>query len=508
MQRPGLRRQASATLLVLLIAALGCREGEGSREQSSAFRVRALDSLVLPTPQPAERPRNLLLVSLDTLRADHVSAYGHPRPTTPHLDRLAARGILFENAYSHAPHTAPSHMSLFTSLYPGEHGVRNFEDGGGVRLDERVPTLAQLLQRAGYRTRAVVSGGNVAASLGFDRGFARYDERPSAARWVFDAALDTLRELAAHDAPFFLFVHTYEIHDPYVAPAAFRKLFTDPDYRGSVTGSPEELARRAPGGDYASRHRAFWQAVDRQSPADLRQLVALYDAGIRVADHHLGRLLRELAALGLEEETAVVVLSDHGEEFGEHGGFIHQQVYDEVLRVPLVLRLPGSDAPPGRRVSARVRLIDVLPTVLGYLGVPAPAHLRGESLLPLVEQPVREDRPVFAQHPGAATSALILGSWKAVARPPSLLLRGRVFGSLGLHLAQAARRGELFDLARDRAERVDRAEHAPQRLRAMLDRIDEATRALERSRESLDGDRARADAETRRRLEALGYVDS
>jgi arylsulfatase A-like enzyme len=498
------RRVAAAFAGSFLLSQSACREDVDPLPWVDSS-IRAAQ-LAAPAPgRSATNPRNVVLVSLDTLRADHVSAYGYERPTSPNLDRLAAEGILFEQAFSHAPHTAQSHMSLFTSLYPGEHGVHNFQDGPPVRLDDEIPTLAELLQSSGYRTRGVVSGGNISGSLGFDRGFDRYDELNRHPR-LFPAALEALRELAATEGPFFLFVHTYQAHDPYVPPPEFAGLFSDPSYDGSLIGTQDELARLSDG-EYEGQHRAFWDSFDRERPGDLRQLVAQYDAVIRATDGGLGALLAELEALGLEAETAVVVLSDHGEEFAEHGGFVHHQLYQEVLHVPLVLRFPGLAS--GVRVQRRVRLIDVLPTITDYLGIEAPDHTQGESMLPLISDPVSDgasERPLFAQLPSAEMSALYVGNWKALARPPHVGRRSFEIGRWAFHIERTTNRSKLFDLKTDAGEVGDQSEQNPARMGEMLTRIEALERSFDEARGELKNSPVLLEEDTRAQLEALGYL--
>jgi len=176
--------------------------------------------------KPVEPPRpNLVLVSIDTLRADHLTAYGYERSTSPEISRLARQGILFERAFSQSPKTATSHMSLFTGLYPPAHRVANWGERRVRRLSDDVPTLATLLVRAGYRTEAYTNGGNVSARLGFGQGFDSYQE-DRGAESVFDSAQRALDRFVQEAdggarAPFFLFLHTFQVHDPYVPPAEF-----------------------------------------------------------------------------------------------------------------------------------------------------------------------------------------------------------------------------------------------------------------------------------------------
>lgn len=308
---------------------------------------------------------SLVLVSLDTVRADHLSLYGYGRPTTPRLEGFAREAHVFTRAYSSSSWTLPSTATLLTGLLPGQHGAVTVH----TRLGPDVPTVAERLRAAGYRTAAVTDGGFAGFGWGFDRGFQRYDVTPGAA-WhaaakdaagIFGSAADWVRR-NRHE-PFFLFVHTYEAHQPYLNREGFADPFLRPGERGKdwrVRANPRE---EPPG------------------PDGLRRMVALYDGEIARADRYLGELLDVLDE-ELGGRVAVVVTSDHGEEFLEHGDLEHGfgKVFDPNVRVPLVVKAPG--ATPGRRVEVAVSGIDVAPTLLELAGL-LHDDLPGRSLLSL-----------------------------------------------------------------------------------------------------------------------------
>ena len=283
-------------------------------------------------------PPNILLVTLDTTRADHLGAYGDRRAQTPTLDRLAAEGVLFERAITAAPLTLPAHVSLLTGLYPFSHGVRN---NGTSMPGDAVATLATVLHDAGYRTAAFVSAFVLDHRYGLARGFDRYDDRFELERRgpQTAAALDAwLTETATDRRPFFVWLHLFDPHDPYDPPAPFRDAF-----------------------------------VGR-----------LYDGEIALDDAVLGTVLTRLTQLRLESSTLVAIAGDHGESLGEHGEATHGLfVYESAVRVPMILWSPGR-LPAGRRVPALVRSIDLAPTVLSVMGVPGLAAAQGRSLLPLI----------------------------------------------------------------------------------------------------------------------------
>lgn len=445
----------------LLFAAAGAAAGAGAEEPG------------------ALRGRSVVLVSIDTLRADHLGAYGYPRATSPKLDALARESLLFERAYAQAPATAPSHMTLLTGVLPSVHRVISWHSGIERTLSDSLPTLATLLQRAGYRTGAHTGGGNVDAAFGFDQGFDSF----SAVPWGdLELAGRTLAELArsAHGKPLFFFAHTYEVHGPYVPPLAYARLFVDPRYAGKIVSSREELVRRAGTDAWDRLHAPFWAPVDRRDPADVRQLVDLYDAGIRRIDDQLERFLDSMRSVGLDRSAILIVTSDHGEEFMEHGGLQHgTRLYEEALHVPLVVRLPGGASP--QRRGEVVRLLDVAPTLLRWLGLPVPEHMQGEVLL---RDRAGASRPVYAEEIAAGLQSLRIGDHKYIRH--------------GEHEA-------LYDLAQDPGEHDSRlTPGARYAWRARTSRILEAN--LQVAARFEPGARPELDPETLRQLRALGYV--
>jgi len=280
---------------------------------------------------------NVVVISIDTLRADHVGAYGYPRPTTPRLDRFASRAVVFERAISQSAWTRPAHASMFTGLYPVEHGIVTVHPPR--RLSPEIPTLATVLSQAGYRTAAFVGGGNLSAEFGFDSGFETYrspgrrfsETVPGALAWIDK---DTTR-------PFFLFVHGLDAHRPYRADTADRLAL----------------------GLSAEPGRNFAQACHGRPDASVQPLIDQYDAAIHRADRFLGLLLDALDSDRLRDRTLVIVISDHGEEFREHGGCFHiRSLHREVVEVPLMMRLPG--VPPRRVPGVVPASVALAPTVL------------------------------------------------------------------------------------------------------------------------------------------------
>ena len=413
------------------------------------------------------RAKGVVLISIDTLRRDHVSAYGYPRPTTPRLDALARQGVLCEDAVSTSSWTLPAHLSMLTSVDPGAHGGLDADHG----FNRRVPTLASLLRDQGYATRAVTSHIYVAPAYGFDEGFERFD-------FVEDRRADDVAGRATllldqvGDRPFFLFLHFYDPHAHYSPPPATRVLFPS-RYAGPLQGLLTHFHRRTSA---------------RMPPDYLEHLRSLYDGEIRFVDDQIGRVLDHIRARGLERSTLVLVTSDHGEEFLDHGSWTHgRTLYEEIVRIPLIVHGPGV-AP--RREAGQASLLDVAPTILAWAGLPRPSHAQGRSLL----QPVGE-REAFGDK----------GHAKGGAR--KLFLRGgqgRVKLILSLDPEQDRIRGEeWYDLRADPAERRS-SPPAPELAETIRQR------ALARWRETRGrgaaGPGVRLTPEQIEQLKALGYL--
>ena len=323
-------------------------------------------------PQPT---RGFILISIDTLRADHLGAYGYSRDTSPFLDSLAARGTLFERAIVQYPSTLTSHMSIFTGLYPQEHAVLP----PSRVLAGEIQTLPEMFQRQGFRTAGHTEGGFMAGGYGFARGFDEFTDTAYGSdtdvERTFGRGVEFLRSLEAKE-PFFLFLHTYAVHDPYDPPESYRSLFWTGD-APQVSDSRGEFLRRVNQGE---------QEVSQQT---LRYYEAQYDATIRYVDDVLRGFVDELKSLGLLAETTLIITSDHGEEFGEHGKVAHTQVYPECLVVPLLIVHPGQVV--GSRIPELVETVDFAPTLLELAGIEASEGISGKSLVGLIRGEERRD---------------------------------------------------------------------------------------------------------------------
>ncbi len=417
----------------------------------------------------------VVLISIDTFRRDHSSLYGYPRRTTPGLEALGREALVFEDAVSTSSWTLPAHASLLTSTVPSVHGATSSKVG----LSPEWPGLPRVLEDAGYFTQAMVTHVYLSKEYGFGEGFDRHRYFPETrAGELTDQAIRFLE--ARGDSDFFLFLHYYDPHWHYDPPAPYDRAF-DPAYQGKATGIWWDFKELGP---------------DSIDPRDLHHIRALYDGEILYTDRQLERLFQEMKRLGIFENALVVVTSDHGEEFLDHGQWEHQKtLYEEQLRIPLIVKLPnGKEGPAGAtgRVSGQVSLVDVAPTVLDALGVPAPPSFEGRSLL----APRGSDAP--ETEAWAETEHTIDGSRKIALR------RGASGKKSIFTLTEGALRIELFDLGRDPGE-MERLEDS--RSREGLERrlaeylAESAARRGGKTRPEVD-----LDPEDLERLRSLGYL--
>ena len=426
-------------------------------------------------------PKLAILISIDTLRADHLGCYGYDRPTSPNLDAFARDAVVFENARSTAPWTLPAHGALLTGRYPSRLGLSS----AASLLPPEVPTLAELLRDGGWRTAAFVNSRFLSERHGFDRGFDHFEYLPETYHQIGAAAslLESAAELIEmpRDRPLFVFLHIYDVHSDYRARHVYQHERVDA-YDGRAAGlTPQLLAVR--NGELAL------------PPADLAHLVDLYDAQIREIDANLGAFFERLREHGSFEDSLIALVSDHGDEFLEHGGVLHgRSHYREILHVPLVVRQTGW--PRGRRVSTPVSTVDVTPTVLSALGVPLPESLEGWDLSPLAlavgspdVSPGGEERILFSEAPQGAGRR---GASRSARQ-----------GRYTLHLDEAGGTHRLYDLESDPGEEVDVSRREPERsarMLAALDRFADEARAHSELRELT--------SEERDALRRLGYLSS
>lgn len=443
------------------------RQGRHSRILLGSLLFVGLASAgVTGCARPERLAENVILISIDTLRPDHLGCYGYERPTSPNLDALCRESVVFEQAISHAPSTLVSHASMLSSLLPHQHGA---SIGARRALPEDVTTLPEVLRERGYRTASFNAGAQMAARWGLAQGFDVYEANRQGEDRFDPIVSQAMGWLDGEEgaAPFFLLLHTYEVHHPYTPSQEDLAAIGASLYEGWL-GTEVELEEL----------RQINERARIPSSEDLDFIVAAYDAEIRSMDRALGRLVSELRARGLLQNTLLVFTSDHGEEFNEHGqmGWHSHSLYDELLKVPLVVRFPDQRW-AGERVRRQVRLIDLAPTLLDALAARGPGSWRGVNLLRILRDEEVEPLVAVAKRDEGESYALRTERWKYYD-------------------------GRLFDLRSDPAELENLAPSAwdfVEDLKAELDRI------LQDGRPE-NTDPVELGPEARRRLEALGYL--
>lgn len=402
---------------------------------------------------------NVLLITLDTTRADRLGSYGYSRAQTPRLDRLAGEGLLFEQCITPTAYTLPSHSSIMTGTYPPYHGVRI---NGNTGLADVQVTMAERLRGRGYRTGAFVGAFVLDGRWGLNQGFDHYDDefdvppgerldlagvqRPASV--VVDAATKWLDESDDAGKPFFAWVHLYDPHTPYEPPEPYRSKFASSDP------------------------------------------MSLYDGEIAFVDAQVGRLLDWLSGRGLDRNTIVVVVGDHGEGLGSHGESEHgYYIYDYAVRVPLLVRLPGKTS-AGRRIAEQVRTIDIFPTLLEFLGDATPDAVQGDSFVPLIDGR-HESAPRYAYSESVATK--LQYGWSGL-----YSIRTNQYKYI------QAPRAELYDLGQDPGETTNQLTG----LRRVTHELRGTLSAIRKEVEegAPEATEANLDAETMAKLSSLGYL--
>lgn len=460
---------------------------------------------------PARSRPNVILITIDALRADHLGAYGYTGGETTNLDKIAQEGAVFTEAFSSAVITCPSHISILTGLDPLQHGVTN---NLPTPIGGEIPTVADALRRDGYETAAFVSGWTLkreACDIGSR--FDIYSDDFSPVPWMPEASIRIrmLKALAQslqhfgfrfgrlerrahettddviqwlkrrHERPFLLWIHYFDTHIPYAAPPPYETKF-DPAYKGTADGNWYNLSSAEK--EEIATH-----------PRDLRHMIARYDGEIAYVDSQIGRLYAALDGLGLVDKTLFIVTADHGESHGEHRNYFGRDLHRPSLHVPLLIRFPNKDF-SGGRVSSQVRLIDIAPTIYDYTGVKQPVKFGGESLLSLLAaRDCSGPRTLYALTDSDCsgcgdTFAIQSGGYKLIWTSASWSGRGERFEPAE----------EFFDLRSDPLETNDlRNSESPRRtkLREQLTRWRQKLRAKPR---------IELDERHLRNLRTLGYI--
>jgi len=443
---------------------------------------------------PPQKRQNVILICLDTLRADHLGCYGYPRKTSPNIDSFAADSTLFFNAYSSSPWTLPSHVSLFTSSSGVRHQVYYHDD----KIDPSLVTLADILRQNHFSCPGFTGGGFVSAAYGFSRGFDVYREgeggvfHQNSSELVYQIVSRWLERNG--DKNFFMFIHTYQPHDPYACPYPYKTMFLDdkPKWRhlnfSGYLGGKEGIYRKLP-------------EKERQN------VIGLYDGEIRYADERLVKpLLEKLKEMNLYDQTMVIFTSDHGEEFYDHGSWLHgQNLYDESLKVPLIIKFPESKF-AGKRVESMVRLIDIMPTILEELGIDfSDYELEGESLLPLLKKEAPQDRVFLADVGNNVLNSHVpqkmtinFGKYKLILNKEFSRQDLRFF----LFPPPSIPSVELYDLAQDPDEKKNIASEKRNLVAQLTKKIEEIYQQARKRKE----EKVKIDEELMKELKALGYI--
>lgn len=435
----------------------------------AAFMVACSDK-VPPKPAVSERPqvRNLdvILISLDTLRADRLGIYGEEANTSPNIDRLAQQGLVFDRAYTHAPWTAPAHEALFRSKVPTT-----------FRLDDG--WLVEVLRNHGVKTSAFVGGGFISREFGFHRGFETFTEfdRGRFAE-VFPAFTQWYTRNRLENRPSFIFLHTYDLHTPYKVPSDVLESFSSDPKNAPLGKESSVLLLRAQKRGHLKNSEENLALED----FDLQAFSDVYRACLANADRYIGQLINLLDQQGTLDRTVIILTSDHGEEFWEHQSLGHgHTLYEELLRVPLIIRLPRNNF-QGRRINTPVRLMDVAPTILDLFSIQDPDSFQGTSLLDTLDDP---GKPLLVEARLERThGSVMLYPWKVI--------YDRVNDSF-----------LFYNLEEDPLEKQPVTDPAliPEHLRTVV------TRPLHTEVDTIESLSESASSELKEQLRALGYLD-
>lgn len=476
-------------LAALTVAGNGCERSPEPVEPPPAG-PRPIQLPPVPLDVGDAAPIGYILISVDTLRADYLSAYGHARILTPSIDRLASGGALFRRAFSASSTTSPSHSSMMTSLYLQDHNVySNFE-----ALGPEPQTMAEVFRDGGYDTFAIVNMRHMNPEVsGLGRGFntvvpSGYMRRSGAS---IDTFLDWLDDEKRDGQPFMAFLHLVDCHTPYQPPPPYDRFYYDDDERDPRKRSLANIWPLLP--KHMSDHPFFNQWLDGITDVDF--VLAQYQGAVTYVDDEVGRLLDALEDRDLLHRTAITFTSDHGESLGEHGmHFVHTGLYDPTVHIPLIMYFPGSGR-DGVEVQDIVEHVDIAPTVLEFFGLPAPKAIRGRSVWPMIQGEVVPPRIAFIEHAGENLVALRSERFKYIKhlrtnyiQPSYPFIEGRE---------------ELYDLKEDPRELRDVSSLHPDVVALFRDEL------KKRRRQKLDLSTGAAEmtAETVEILRTLGYVE-
>lgn len=374
---------------------------------------------------------NVILISIDVLRNDHLGIYGYSKNTSPNIDKFFQDGFVFENAFSQSPLTRPSEISILTGVYPSHHKMM---DDNSPPLSTDYKTIAEVLKQNGYKTFAMYEESpSINSSLGVGRGIDNFAEGDFVTNYSEVSSFIQ----ANKNQKFFIDMYTVDLHDPYVAEPPYDTMF-DKNYNGSIIGNADQFYSLAYQknitNNFDQRRLLYWSFVNKSDPRDIRHLIALYDSNVYRVDSSLGRIFNYLNSQGLLNNTIVIFTSDHGEEFGEHGGFLHEKMYDETIHVPLLIYVPNSKH---TEITDQVSGIDVMPTLLSILGIQQSQNIDGKDLKFLMENPKAPDpnQTMVSEY-----------TWERAMRTPDWKLIKTENGTISY---------QFFDLKNDMKEKIN-----------------------------------------------------
>ncbi len=423
---------------------------------------------------------NIILISIDALRADHLGCYGYHRKTSPNIDRIAREGVLFKNGFSQVTWTLASHASIFLSQYKWRHNVDNPQTN---RLSPSCTTLAEILKNENYTTAAFTGGIILSSRYGFNQGFEIYDDgipgdrtRQEIASYI-DKLLNWLESV--RNKKFFLFIHTYDVHSPYNPPSPYFNLYTN--------GYSQRKSLTTSGGIIAN----FKIDASRLTSQEIDYIIGVYDGSINYVDYQLGRIFEKLNQLGIDDNTIVIATADHGEAFREHGKLGHcGKPYIEEVHIPLIMRGPG--IPKNRIYEDFVQHIDLVPTILEILNIPQREEMQGRSILPLIRNcEVEEDSKSYS----------VGGDWNKPQLSFSISIRTKKW----TYIMNQNGPDELYDTINDPKEQNNIIEKRPFIAQKLKEELEDFM-ALTSEGKPQVAEKVRIDERLEEQLKSLGYL--
>jgi len=428
-----------------------------------------------------------------------MGCYGYPRGTTPNIDKLSKEGILLESHFSHAPTTSASHMTIFTSVYPSIHNIKNWDDANGVEgtktLSPQIKTFAEILDKSGFNTVSYNGGGNISSILGFGRGFKKYRENSETEvlDWLF----------VKPEEPFFLFYHTYQPHDPYNPFSPLDKLF-DPDYKGDIISNPESMIRKLPEGtdEFHLVRETFWSSLNKDNlNREIYHIKSLYDSEIFITDLFLNKLFKRLKELDLYDRTIIIFLSDHGEEFFEHKSFLHERLYREILHVPCIVKHPDYRQ---SIISKVTRNIDIMPTILDLFKLSPPDYIQGKSMVNLLKGGKYKTPPIFSESQDKRESKALqlMDNYK-------MIVNLNYSSLIELPKFEDLEPIELYELENDMLEtkNIFEGKKDEKQIKILSRKLQKFIQDNNERSNFTRGEKVKYDSETEEKLRSLGYIN-